>query len=218
MKSPGLAPLLLAATLFIAPTSTPAADTPRFPEAFRARMMEMFDANGDGRLDEAERARAEKFAAERGLSRDPAQMRGEILRRFDKNGNGRIDEDERPAVMEFLRQRGPMAAAPAASAEPVAPAIEIEQPAPGRLALERLIRAAVAADAEQLKRFDADGDGRLSDEEWSMARLEIQQTFNDGVILRATVADEEKKLSAVAAEVARRREAGVSAPRPPGKQ
>lgn len=185
------------------------------PEAFRARMLEMFDENKDGRLDEAERAKAEKFAAERGLGRDPAQMRGEILRRFDKNGNGRIDEEERAAVMEFIRERAPMAPA---TAEASLPAVELEKPAPERLALERVIRTAVAADPGQLKRFDSDGDGKLSDAEWAVARLAVQQTFNDGLILRATVADEDRKLESIAAEVARRREAGESTPRAPGKQ
>jgi hypothetical protein len=70
------------------------------PEKFRAQLLELFDRNKDGRLDETERAAAQKFNSERG-----GELRDELLKRFDKNGNGRLDDDERPAAQELIRRR-----------------------------------------------------------------------------------------------------------------
>jgi hypothetical protein len=211
MKSPaGLAPHFLAATLFLAVAVLRAADAAGSlnPQALRARMLELFDGNNDGRLDETERAKATKYAEELGFL--PAgPLRAQAMQRFDTNGNGKIDDAERAAVREFLRQRFPgagltnMTPAEAPPAAPPAP----EKADPAKLALERLIRLAVATNADQLKRFDRDGDGKISNEEWAMARSEIREVLGDGLVLQAMMAEEEdKRMAAALAEVARRRE------------
>lgn len=211
MKSPaGLAPHLLAATLFLAAAPLRAADAaasgPLNPQALRARMLEMFDENKDGRLDEAERAKAQTYAEELGFV--PAgPLRAQLMQRFDTNGNGRIDDGERAAVREFLRQRmgGGLASMAAAEAPPPEPAVP-EKADPAKLELERTIRAALATDPVQLKRFDRDGDGQISHSEWAMARREIQETLGDGLVLTAMATEEEeKKMKAVVDEVTRRR-------------
>ncbi|MBL9202412.1 MAG: EF-hand domain-containing protein [Opitutaceae bacterium] len=205
MKSPGLAPLLLAATLFLVPLRNPAADTPPGMEAFRARMLELFDADGNGRLDPAEQAKARKHAEELGFIPD-GPMRRQLMQRFDKNGNGKIDDDEQAAVREFMRQRFP-AGGPAKMAPAETPPPPPETADPAKLALERTIRVALATDPLQLKRFDRDGDGQIGHAEWAMARREIQDTLADGLVLAAMATEEEeKKMKAVIEEVARRRE------------
>ncbi len=206
MKSPGLAPHFLAATLFLVPAR--AADQPASPtpEAFRARMLEMFDENKDGRLDEGERAKAKKQGEELGFIPE-GPLRAQLMQRFDKNGNGRIDDDERPALQAFMRQRGGSVAM-APSAEPTPAPAQPEKADPVKLALERTIRASMATDPIQRKRFDRDGDGKISHEEWAMARREIQDVLGDGLVLSAMASEEEeRKMKAVLEDIAQLRQA-----------
>jgi hypothetical protein len=106
--------------------------------AWRARILERFDANGDGRLDKAERHAARQARHERLLQRFDAngdghldegerdaarQARREHVReRIDANGNGVIDPDERAAIREarlMRRHAGPMRRwAPGATVRP----------------------------------------------------------------------------------------------------
>ncbi len=161
--------------------------SPKAPETLRDRMLGMFDVNNDGRLDEQERAAAEKYAAERGLTLGEDQ-RAALLQRFDTNGNGRIDEDEREALQAFWRERmGPGAAV---AAPPSHPADE----------LEKALRATVESQVGLRGRFDLDQDGRLSEDEWASARLRIAR------ILTAPE-DEKRRQQEVAAELVRRRQA-----------
>lgn len=170
------------------------------PEQFKRRMLEMFDTNKDGKLDDTERAAAEKFMAERGMG--PGNMRQEIIKRFDKNGNGRIDEDERPAVEAFMRQRMASMRGPDARKAVVNPNVE----------MEKVVRAAVEANAAQLKRFDANQDGKLDDAEWAAARKELHVWSAEKAstpvtpgAAAATPVEEQKRLERVATEVERRR-------------
>ena len=181
-----------------APASSPAAAGPGAgagAEGFRQRMMEMFDANKDGRLDADERAAAEKFAAERGIG-GRGEMREEIVKRFDKNGNGRIDGDEREPAERFMRERLAKAPAPA------------KREAGDAAALEKVVRSAIEKNEAQLRRFDADKNGKLDDQEWAKVRQEIARWAGGDVSKAAkpTAEEEQKRLEAVAAEVKRRRE------------
>jgi len=72
------------------------------------KFMERFDQNGDGKLDEAERAKAhearEKKAGLTGAHGD--EMRKKAMERFDANKDGKLDDQERSkAQEEFLKQR-----------------------------------------------------------------------------------------------------------------
>jgi hypothetical protein len=69
------------------------------------RIMEMFDADGDGQLDDGERAEAEQFIE---AKRQERERRRQALReRFDLDGDGRLDEAEEAALREWMRRRGP---------------------------------------------------------------------------------------------------------------
>jgi hypothetical protein len=181
--------------------TTSPASTPGGSEGFAQRMLEVFDKNRDGRLDEEERAAAKKFAAERGFgTRD--QMRDELMKRFDQNGNGRLDPEERETAQSYVRER--MEKAPAAA----------NRENSDQTALEKVLRSAIEGNPAQLRRFDADKNGKLEDQEWAAARREIQRWANEGPEAAApststqpTPEQERKRLEAVAAEVARRREA-----------
>src|SRR2546426_11470960 len=66
----------------------------------RQRLVEKFDANKDGKLDEQERAAAKAFVKDRLL-----QRKAQIIERFDTNHDGQLSPDERAAARETIRAR-----------------------------------------------------------------------------------------------------------------
>ena len=124
MKTSFVSLCFLTATLF-AGSAQAQSDTPATPPVpapgadhpFRQRLLERFDANHDGKLDETERAAARAEwqirATERREVREEMrarlqESRGAIMARFDHNGDGRLDENERKelqqAWQDFLKQ------------------------------------------------------------------------------------------------------------------
>ncbi|WP_254513523.1 EF-hand domain-containing protein [Anatilimnocola floriformis] len=105
-----------------------------------------------------------------------AAARAEIMRRFDRDGDGRLNAQEQIAATRAMQehgirtpgqpnmvgrgnggtQTGPGSAAPPPPAPPAAPKLSKR---------EELL----------LKRFDRDGDGKLSEEEKTAARAEFGQ-------------------------------------------
>lgn len=85
-----------------------------------AEVLKRFDKDGDGKLNETERAAAKKAHDERGGG--PGQpggngkpgagkpgdgkMKEELLKRFDKDGDGKLNEAERAAAMKAREERG----------------------------------------------------------------------------------------------------------------
>jgi Ca2+-binding EF-hand superfamily protein len=156
MKRPGLTLHLAAATLFLAglraedakpATSPPAAAKPMGPMKGRrdAEMLKRFDKNGDGRLDDDERADAKEAMFKEQMDRQATraaalggteQERAKMLELFDKNKDGRLDDEERAAAEKFGRER---AAALPAGGGPVR--------------------------AEMIRRLDKNGDGKIDDAE-----------------------------------------------------
>lgn len=67
---------------------------------FRRRMLERFDADRDGRLDETEREHARRMIRDRFEDR-----RRQFMQQYDVNGDGRIDQQERNAAEEDRRER-----------------------------------------------------------------------------------------------------------------
>lgn len=173
------------------------AGPPAGPEAFRRRMLEMFDRNGDGRLDEEERAAAQKFAAERGFG-PGGDMRPEVLKRFDRNGNGRIDDDERPALQEFLRGRL------------MRPPEPVNREQAERDALENVLRTAIGGNPAVRRAFDENGDGKLDDVEWAAARKKIAGLLAETLPPAPGSPEAKRRMEAVAAELARRRQASLA--------
>ena len=112
---------------------------------FFERMVKEFDADGDGKLSDAERATAVRAAEqfigrmkERGDGRGRPEF-GDALKRFDKDGDGQLSDDEKAAAVKARGEFG-------------------KQGQPGRLNLN---------DPPEfvLKRFDKDGDGKLNEDE-----------------------------------------------------
>jgi hypothetical protein len=139
MKRPGVTPLPRSATLFLvaiglaatpraAPPMdalpmpmetnlTPSAPVYAAPTGNRSEKLKKFDRDGDGQLDPAEFAAAQRaLRKEAGLAEPtPAAEAADALRRrffeqFDKNGDGRLDDGERgllrsPELRDEVLQR-----------------------------------------------------------------------------------------------------------------
>lgn len=89
-----LAPAMLIVVAARADESTPAAGSASAGRgAHRAEMLARFDKDGDGTLNDEERAAARAAAAEfRGA---PGGLQGHFMRQFDADGNGTLDDAER---------------------------------------------------------------------------------------------------------------------------
>ena len=137
----GLTSVSFATAADEAPAKKPGAagrDPARLQEAIKK-----FDKDGDGKLNDAERAEAMKArggkpgAGGPGGRPDPAKMQ-ELMKKFDKDGDGKLSDTEREAAKgEFAKLRG-------AAGE--------RTPNPERT------KAIIA-------KFDKDGDGKLNETE-----------------------------------------------------
>lgn len=153
MKSSSVSLSILTATLFAIPAPAGADTKPQNSQAEqpdrlgerRGELIRRFDKNGDGRLDEDEKATAhaamrredEKRGAGK-QGKDGARMK-QMLKRFDKDGDGRLNEAER-AEAQKARKQFEQNGGPAKMREQV------------------------------LKRFDRNGDGKLDQAERSAAK------------------------------------------------
>lgn len=189
MKRLGLAPLVLAATLFLVPARgaeemKPGEKSVAPPPAMKANRAEeilrRFDLNHDGKLDEDEAAAAHEVMLKEQLDRQAAQTAGpnagrffeRMLAMFDQNHDGRLDDDERAAARKYAEEHG------------------LGEGGPTR---EMLI-----------KRFDLNGDGQLDEAERAALQkfLSERLTPADGAKFSP---DEQARLAKVEEEVARRR-------------
>jgi len=175
-----------------ADTPAPATDKSGQLEKRRQEMLARFDANGDGVLDDQEKAvmratlkkeKEEKAAAKVSGSGDIGSLSAgespaapvvdrfvlEIIKRFDKDGDGKLDATELAA---FLKSR----MTPGASAQVAAMRAQMmkmfDKNGDGVLDAEERAEMEKFRD-EQIKRFDKNGDGVLDAEE----RAEAMKAF-----------------------------------------
>jgi Ca2+-binding EF-hand superfamily protein len=119
MKPFSLLAAYIAATLFItsagraADTAPASSDTSALQETQptqpalsprQAAILKRFDKNGDGKLDENEKAAA-RAAGEKRRAAGKGKLHERILQRFDKNGDGVLDDAERTAALAELETR-----------------------------------------------------------------------------------------------------------------
>ena len=187
-------------------------------EQFRTQALELFDRNRDGRLDDEERAAAQRFVAVRD---EAAVNAAQLVKRFDRNGDGTLDAAEQAIAESFVDELRNLGASQARAAL----LRMFDRNADGKIAedefaeVEKFVRPRIEAAPVQLRWHDRNQDGRLDDAEWRVAKPAIQQWLN-GSGAAAITADlsgpdsfrpgvdpvaEQKRLDAVAAEVARRR-------------
>ena len=78
----------------------------------RAKILEKFDTNNDGQLDETEKEALKKAMAERRASGEGKgdragreDMHKKMLEKFDTNKDGKLDETEREALKKAMAER-----------------------------------------------------------------------------------------------------------------
>lgn len=121
----------------------------------REAMMKKFDKNGDGQLDDTEKAAARAAMGERGSKPGEGAMSPErreaFMKKFDKNGDGKLDDTERSAAKaEFEKMRG-------GERKPGAGKPGEGKPGEGR-------------GGDFMKKFDKNGDGKLDENEKAAAK------------------------------------------------
>jgi len=127
--------------MLIATARLAAADDATPSGKHHEEILKRFDKDGDGKLNDEEKAAAKAAATER---RD--EMRDEALARFDANGDGKLDDTERAALREAMqKERG------------------------GKMTDEQREKVRAEFEAYAAK-YDKDGDGKLSPEERKTAR------------------------------------------------
>jgi hypothetical protein len=101
--------LLMALAISLSGFLSQAADgdpKPAAPRTERSELFKKYDKNGDGKLDEGERAALQKDRQE------------EMVKKYDKNGDGKIDDTERQALMEDRKKQREEALARRQAAQP----------------------------------------------------------------------------------------------------
>ena len=129
-----------------------------------------YDANGDGQLDEKERAAMEKAQADQRAADE--QRRKEMLEKYDTNGDGQISGDERRAMYQDWRDRQEKERLDRWDADKNGQLDEKE------LQAEREQQQAEARRRMEewtIRRHDKDGDGKLNEQEQAAADAERKQ-------------------------------------------
>jgi Ca2+-binding EF-hand superfamily protein len=172
MKTSSVSLLLVTAALLVVPALAQDEMTdPGAKPAGGARMkknhqelIKLYDRNGDGRLDDEEKAAAHKAMRKEGGGEN--DRRKQMLKRFDRDGDGRLNDAERAEAekaRELIEKNG-------GAGKLREQAIKrFDQDGDGRLN-ETERAAAEKFRTEHVKKFDADGDGQLNEAERETAR------------------------------------------------
>jgi len=139
----------------------------------KGRMIEKYDTNKNGVLDPEEKAAFE---------RDREVRRAEFMRKFDTDGDGQLNDAEKTAMRE---QMGAMGRHGRHGMGPEGRQRMLEKydvNKNGQLDPEEkevAKRDHEARRAEMMKRFDTDGDGKLSDAERDAMRQQMRSEHGD---------------------------------------
>ncbi len=153
----------------------PPAEVPQ--SAYRNRMLEQYDEDGDGKLSDAERKNAFKEMGRR--------RREQRLARFDTDGDGELSEAEREAMRQTFRERRNSMK----DAHDVWRLKLLDQDRDGEIspeekaALKDFDKQFGTAFNEAIFRSDIDGDGEVSDDERRRNRRK-QQMIGLNLMLR----------------------------------
>ena len=110
--------LLIAVAISVSGLVVQAADNEKKPDARRQGLLQQYDKNKNGKLDQDEREALRK------------DREAERTKRFDKNGDGKLDEQEQKAAASEFRKR--RQESPPAKQPPAKPEQKKDAPAPAK--------------------------------------------------------------------------------------
>jgi EF hand/EF-hand domain pair len=150
-------------------------------QQMQQQMVKKFDADGDGKLSDAEKLAMQQAMAQQGwnFGMAPGGFPGEqeFLKRFDRNGDGKLDQMESMMAQQAFQKmmghggmHGGVRGGGGASGFMPQPAMPLAPQGNGNGNAGKLSALA--------KRFDKDGDGKLNDEE--KATLQADAKKKDG--------------------------------------
>jgi Ca2+-binding EF-hand superfamily protein len=111
MKKTVLSLGLCSATLFLAgQAEEPQAARSAAPDSAQIELLQRYDKNHDGKLDEAELAAAHESMLQAGFNRPAGGERAGrrqawLIKHFDRNGDGKLDEAERAEARRVILER-----------------------------------------------------------------------------------------------------------------
>lgn len=132
----------------------------------REEMIKKYDQNGDGKLDETERnVRREEIMKTRAKAAEdrstaestPGRSREAVIKEFDKDGDGKLSDTERQVAMVEMRKRYQAQVMSGRTGD------SNGRPAPDP--------------AGSLKKYDQDGDGKISDTERAAMREDLKKNM-----------------------------------------
>lgn len=124
-------------------------------DRFLEQMLEHYDFNNNGAIDEDEEAQAQKDKNE-SIAASKSIMKA-YTKRYDKDGDGKISSDETKAALEDMQRRHKKHVAGQLA--------KLDTDGDGQVSFEETKKAAQA----MLKKYDADSDGRLDRDEMTQA-------------------------------------------------
>jgi Ca2+-binding EF-hand superfamily protein len=196
MKKSDLTTLLTAATLFLsfvvlnatAQNDNQGGPKGNFSPERHAAMMKLADTNGDGQVDDAERA------AMKAKRRDKMAQNPRFLKRADTDGDGEISDAEFTVAQKKARKmraerRGDKRRGDRAKADPKVvraymvgkydtdgdKKLDRKERATMRAGVEKEMRAKAEEHLQRLNAVDVNQDGKYSDEEWEAAKKEMMK-------------------------------------------
>lgn len=129
-------------------------------DKIHGKLLEKFDEDGDGKLNEEERRAAQEFMNKMREKRGSEGRRGDrddhhkrLLEKFDEDGDGKLNEEERKAAQAAMKDRR------GSEGRRGGEAGEGRHPRPNFENLPPRVKKNI------LERFDEDGDGKLNEEE-----------------------------------------------------
>jgi Ca2+-binding EF-hand superfamily protein len=182
-------------------TSVAVAKKPAAPKAAMRmsadEILKRFDKNGDGKLDEDERAEAheamlkeqEERRAARVTAPNAEDYRRRMLEMFDKNHDGRLDDEERAEARKYAEEHG-LGQGGAGGTDWPALLKRFDKNGDGKLdederaEMQKFIRSqggpAALIRQEMVRRFDKNDDHKIDEAEWTelepVLRARIEST------------------------------------------
>jgi Ca2+-binding EF-hand superfamily protein len=156
---------VLGAAAFVVFASLARGEDAPNPEQLKKHLLEKFDANGDGTLMGQELLNARAAALKQFGGGAAGINLDELKKKFDLDGDGKLNPQEHAALAAFQKARA-NGGGPAAGGIPAGGGFG-DDPAAG----EGKARGREA----MIKRFDKNGDGKLSDDE----KAQAQKFFKD---------------------------------------